>query len=257
MEHSLAGKVAVVTGSTSGIGHAVAVRFAAAGARVVALGRSQSALRDVKDEIERAGADALTIAADVTNENEVRHALEEVIEKFADLDVLVNAAGHISSGTIEDTSLTAWDAMMNVNLRAVFHLMQTAAPHLIKSKGNIVNISSVTGLRSFPGVLAYCVSKAALDQLTRCSALELAPKGVRVNAVNPGVVVTEIHKRGGMNVGDYERFLEHSKTTHPLGRVGDPKEIAELVLYLASEKAAWITGGTYSIDGGRALTCAR
>src|SRR5437016_481767 len=98
MEHSLAGKVAVVTGSTSGIGHAVAVRFAAAGARVVALGRSQSALRDVKDEIERAGADALTIAADVTNENEVRHALEKVIEKFADLDVLVNAAGHISSG---------------------------------------------------------------------------------------------------------------------------------------------------------------
>jgi len=193
----------------------------------------------------------------VTNESEVRHALEEAIDKFAGLDVLVNAAGHISTGTIEDTSLAAWDAMMKVNLRAVFHLMQMATPHLIKSKGNIVNVSSVTGLRSFPGVLAYCVSKAALDQLTRCSALELASKGVRVNAVNPGVVITEIHKRGGMNVEDYERFLEHSKSTHPLGRVGDPDEIAELVLYLASEKAAWITGATYSIDGGRALTCAR
>ena len=257
MEQSFAGKVVMVTGSTSGIGQAVALSFAEAGARVVALGRNQSALSEVKSEIERAGADALTIATDVTNESEVRHALDEAIDKFAGLDVLVNAAGHISTGTIEDTSLTAWDAMMNVNLRAVFHLMKMATSHLIKSKGNIVNISSVTGLRSFPGVLAYCVSKAAVDQLTRCSALELAPKGVRVNAVNPGVVVTEIHKRGGMKKEDYERFLEHSKTTHPLGRVGDPKEIAELVLYLASEKAAWITGATYSIDGGRALTCAR
>ena len=257
MEQSFAGKVVMVTGSTSGIGHAVAVRFAVAGARVVALGRDQSALSEVNSEIERSGADALTIATDVTNESDLRHALDAAIDKFAGLDVLVNAAGHISTGTIEDTSLAAWDAMMNVNLRAVFHLMQMATPHLIKSKGNIVNISSVTGLRSFPGVLAYCVSKAAVDQLTRCSALELASKGVRVNAVNPGVVVTEIHKRGGMKTEDYERFLEHSKATHPLGRVGDPNEIAELVLYLASEKAAWITGATYSIDGGRALTCAR
>jgi len=257
MEKSFAGKVVMVTGSTSGIGQSVAVRFAEAGARVAALGRDQSALSRVKSEIEQAGGEALTIAADVTSEQQVRQALAETIESFSGLDVLVNAAGHISSGTIENTKLEAWDAMMNVNLRAVFLTMQMAAPHLIKSKGNIVNVSSVTGLRSFPGVLAYCVSKAGVDQLTRCSALELAPQGVRVNAVNPGVVVTEIHKRGGMSLEDYERFLDHSKTTHPLGRVGDPKEIAELVLFLASEKAAWITGGTYSIDGGRALTCAR
>ena len=257
MEKSFAGKVVMVTGSTSGIGHAVAIRFAEAGARVAALGRDRSALGKVKSEIEQIGAEALTIAADVTSEQEVRNALDETIESFSGLDVLVNAAGHISSGTIENTKLEAWDAMMDVNLRAVFLTMQMAAPYLIKSKGNIVNISSVTGLRSFPGVLAYCVSKAGVDQLTRCSALELASQGVRVNAVNPGVVVTEIHKRGGMSLEDYERFLEHSKTTHPLGRVGDPKEIAELVLFLASEKAGWITGGTYSIDGGRALTCAR
>jgi len=257
MEKSFAGKVVMVTGSTSGIGHAAAIRFAEAGARVAALGRDRSALGRVKSEIEQIGAEALTIAADVTSEQEVRNALDETIESFSSLDVLVNAAGHISSGTIENTKLEAWDAMMDVNLRAVFLTMQMAAPYLIKSKGNIVNISSVTGLRSFPGVLAYCVSKAGVDQLTRCSALELASQGVRVNAVNPGVVVTEIHKRGGMDLEDYERFLEHSKTTHPLGRVGDPKEIAELVLFLASEKAGWITGGTYSIDGGRALTCAR
>jgi NAD(P)-dependent dehydrogenase (short-subunit alcohol dehydrogenase family) len=147
--------------------------------------------------------------------------------------------------------------MMNINLRSVFYLMQKCVPFLAETKGNIVNVSSVTGPRSFPGVLAYCVSKSAVDQLTRCSALELAEKGVRVNAVNPGVVVTNIHKRGGMNDEGYEKFLEHSKTTHPLGRVGEPAEIAELILFLASDKASWITGATYEIDGGRGQTCAR
>jgi NAD(P)-dependent dehydrogenase (short-subunit alcohol dehydrogenase family) len=112
-------------------------------------------------------------------------------------------------------------------------------------------------LRAFPGVLAYCVSKAGVDQLTRCAALELAPKGVRVNAVNPGVVVTQIHRRGGMAEEKYTDFLEHSKTTHPLGRVGAAEEVAELILFLASDRASWITGATYSIDGGRAQTCAR
>ena len=257
METGFADKVVLVTGATSGIGRAVALKFAETKARVVAVGRNRSALSDIETGIRTASGEPLTIAADVTNEIEVHRAIGDVISKFGNLDVLVNAAGHISTGSIEDTSLDKWDAMMNVNLRAVFHLMQTAVPHLIKTKGNVVNISSVTGLRSFPGVLAYCVSKAGVDQLTRCAALELAPKGVRVNAVNPGVVVTEIHKRGGMSEEDYERFLEHSKTTHPIGRVGDPREIAELVFYLASEKASWITGATYQIDGGRALTCAR
>jgi NAD(P)-dependent dehydrogenase (short-subunit alcohol dehydrogenase family) len=256
-ENSFAEKVILVTGATSGIGHAVAVKFGQASARVVGLGRNQSALGEVETAIKDAGGAALTLAVDITSADQAQAAIEETIKKFGRLDVLVNAAGHISSGSIESTSAAAWDAMMNVNLRAVFQLMQLAVPHLIKTKGNIVNVSSVTGLRSFPGVLAYCVSKAAVDQLTRCAALELAPKGVRVNAVNPGVVVTEIHKRGGMSEADYEKFLEHSKTTHPLGRVGDPKEIAELIFYLASDNASWITGGTYQIDGGRALTCAR
>jgi NAD(P)-dependent dehydrogenase (short-subunit alcohol dehydrogenase family) len=247
----------MVTGATSGIGRAVANRFASVSDRIIAIGRKASVLQEVASEISARGGEASTISLDVTNEAEVRDSFEQAIAQAGRLDVLVNAAGHISSGSIENTSLTAWDAMMNVNLRSVFHLMQLTTPHLIKTKGNIVNISSVTGLRSFPGVLAYCVSKAGLDQLTRCAALELAPKGVRVNAVNPGVVVTEIHKRGGMNEADYDKFLEHSKTTHPLGRVGDPAEIADLVFYLASEQAGWITGGTYQIDGGRALTCAR
>ncbi len=249
--------VAMVTGATSGIGRAVAKRFALAAAHVVIIGRDQSALDEVVEEIDRAGGTSLAFSSDVTIDDDVRSTFENAIGKTGRLDVLVNAAGHISSGTIENTTLSAWDAMMNVNLRSVFNLMQLATPHLIQTGGNIVNISSVTGLRSFPGVLAYCVSKAGVDQLTRCAALELASKGVRVNAVNPGVVITEIHKRGGMSEENYEKFLEHSKTTHPIGRVGKPDEIAELVFYLASEKASWITGATYQIDGGRALTCAR
>ena len=257
MPNEPAQTVAMITGATSGIGRAVAKRFAAAAAQVVIIGRDQSALDKVQQEIESAGGTSLSLSVDVTIDNEVRKAFDSALSKTSRLDVLVNAAGHISSGTIENTTLSAWDAMMNVNLRSVFYLMQLATPHLSNTKGNIVNISSVTGLRSFPGVLAYCVSKAGVDQLTRCAALELAPKGVRVNAVNPGVVVTEIHKRGGMNEENYEKFLENSKTTHPIGRVGNADEIAELVFYLASEKASWITGATYQIDGGRALTCAR
>ena len=251
------GKVAFVTGATSGIGHACAVAFAAAGANVVCIGRKVEALKSVENEIRELGSAALTIAADLSQEGEAERAVQHAVGVFGGIDVLVNSAGHISNGTIENTSIEAWDEMMNVNVRAPFKLMQNVLPSLIERRGNVVNVSSVTGLRAFPGVLAYCVSKAALDQLTRCASLELAAKGVRVNAVNPGVVVTEIHKRGGMNDEAYEKFLEHSKTTHPLGRTGRPEEIASLVLYLASDDASWITGATYSIDGGRAQTCAR
>ena len=250
-------KVAFVTGATSGIGHACALAFARAGANVVCVGRNEDALADAARKIREAGAEPLTIQADLSLEQEAERAIALTVQTFGGVDVLVNAAGHISSGTIENTSLQAWDDMMNVNVRAAFQLMQRAVPSLIERRGNIVNVSSVTGLRAFPGVLAYCVSKAALDQLTRCASLELAAKGVRVNAVNPGVVVTEIHKRGGMSEEAYAAFLEHSKQTHPLGRTGRPEEIADLVLFLASEQASWITGATYSIDGGRAQTCAR
>jgi len=250
-------KVAVVTGATSGIGHACALAFANEGAKIVCVGRNEQALKEVADEIRNTGADPLLVRADLSNEHEADLVIEKALKTFGGVDVLVNAAGFLTMGTIENTSQEAWDEMMNVNVRAVFRLMQKALPSLIDRRGNIVNVSSVTGLRSFPGVLAYCVSKAAVDQLTRCAALELAAKGVRVNAVNPGVVVTDIHKRGGMNDEAYAAFLEHSKSTHPIGRTGRPEEIAALVVFLASDEAAWITGGTYSIDGGRALTCAR
>ncbi len=250
-------RVALVTGASSGIGHATALSFAAAGARVALVGRAREALAVVAQEITAQGGEALVVPADVMVEADAERAVAETVERFGGLDVLVNAAGIISNGTIETTALAAWDEMMNVNLRAVFHLMQLAVPHLKRRPGNVVNVSSVTGLRAFPGVLAYCVSKAGVDQLTRCAALELAAQGIRVNAVNPGVVRTEIHKRGGMPAEQYTAFLAHSRTTHPIGRVGTPAEVADLIRFLASDRAAWITGVTYSIDGGRAQTCAR
>ena len=257
MDKEFANKILLITGATSGIGKATALRFAEGGAGIAAVGRNEAALWELQKELQVAPGQFLAIRADLSLKEESALAVSKTAEHFGGIDVLVNAAGHLSSGTIENTSLDAWDAMLGINLRAPFILMQQALPSIIERRGNIVNVSSVTGLRAFPGVLAYCVSKAGLDQLTRCAALELAAKGVRVNAVNPGVVVTEIHKRGGMTEEQYDAFLEHSKTTHPLGRVGEASEVAELVYFLASDRASWITGATYSIDGGRAQTCAR
>jgi NAD(P)-dependent dehydrogenase (short-subunit alcohol dehydrogenase family) len=236
--------------------------FASRGAKVAAVGRNTQALAELEREITASagngGGEVKTFEADLSlGEETVEKVVNAVLDAFRGIDVLVNAAGIISNGTIETTQLEDFDAMMNINVRSVFLMMQKCAPYLEKGKGNIVNLSSVAGTRAFPGVLAYCVSKSAVDQLTRCAALELAAKGVRVNAVNPGVVVTNIHKRGGMDEEKYAGFLEHSKTTHPIGRTGTPEEVAELIAYLASDSASWITGATYEIDGGRQLTCAR
>ncbi|HMS41886.1 MAG TPA: SDR family oxidoreductase [Pyrinomonadaceae bacterium] len=245
-------KVAIITGASSGIGRATALLFAKKGSKVIAVGRNEKELNALRDEVE------LKIQlADVREITQVEKLVTDTADAFGKIDVLVNAAGIIMNGSIEDTNLDDWDKMMNVNLRSVFFMMQKCVPHLEKTKGNIVNVSSVAGTRAFPNVLAYCVSKAGIDQLTKCAALELAPKNIRVNAVNPGVVVSNLHKRGGMEEERYKEFLENSKKTHPIGRVGEAAEIAELIYFLASKKAAWITGATYAIDGGRAETCAR
>jgi len=245
------GRIALVTGASSGIGKAIAKSFLQEGAVVAGIARRLEALKSLS------GENFHPFTADLTSEQDRAHCVHRVMADLGGIDILVHAAGIIANGTIENTSLSDWDTMMNINVRSVFHLTQLALPALIPRKGNVVVISSVAGLRSFPGVLAYSVSKAAADQFTRCCALELAPKGVRVNAVNPGVVVTQLHRTGGMSEEQYRAFLERSTTTHPLGRVGKPEEVADLVLFLASDRASWITGATYSIDGGRALTCAR
>ena len=247
----------IVTGASSGIGRATAMRFGRAGASVLAVGRDAAALDEVAAAVVKEGGQSATLVADVTQASAAETIVRTALAKFGGLTTVVNAAGIIGSGNIETTTDDQWDTMMDINSRAPFRLMRAAVPALIQSKGSIVNVSSVTGLRSFPGVLAYCVSKSAIDQLTRCAALELAAKGVRVNAVNPGVVISNLHRRGGMNEESYSAFLEHSKATHPIGRPGEPTEIADLIFFLASPNAAWITGETVSIDGGRHLTCAR
>ena len=250
-------KIVIVTGASSGIGRATALKFASQGARVALVARSGDKLADVAQTITDAGGEAMALVADVTDAAQVQRVVRETAAAWGGIDVLVNAAGIIALGTIESTSLPDWDYMMNLNARAPFYLMQCAMPHLVQRGGNVVNVSSVTGVRAFPGVLAYCASKAAVDQLTHCAALEMASQGVRVNAVNPGVVVTQLHRSGGMDEQAYAAFLEHSKTTHPLGRVGQPEEVAELIYFLASPQAGWITGVSVPIDGGRAQTCAR
>lgn len=253
------GKRAIVTGASSGIGAATARLLLQQGATVALIARRKEGLEQVAAEAgdaRDAGA-AFVIPGDVSNQHQAEAAFERGVEMMGGLDALINSAGIIRTGGLEAASLDQWDEMMNVNLRSIFQLMKLAVPHLEKTRGNIVNVSSVNGLRSFPGVLAYCVSKAGLDQLTRCAALDLAPKGIRVNSVNPGVVVSGLHRSGGMTEEGYAAFLEHSKTTHPLGRVGEAQEVAELIVFLASDRAGWITGATISIDGGRALTCLR
>lgn len=251
----LEGKAALVTGGGSGLGRAIALLFAREGARVAIAGRRTAPL----DSAAAAAPPGtiLTLPADVTVEPDRERMITRTLEAFRGLDILVNGAGILQGGTLESTDAGVWDRSMDVNLRAVYALTRLAAPHLITRRGSILNISSVAGLRPYPGVLAYCVSKAALDQLTRCLALELAPRGVRVNAVNPGVVMTDLHRTGGMSEADYAAFLERSQGTHPLGRVGQPEDVAALALFLVSERAAWVTGGTFSVDGGRALASAR
>jgi NAD(P)-dependent dehydrogenase (short-subunit alcohol dehydrogenase family) len=248
------GKVALVTGATSGIGRATALKFAVEGAQVAIVARRAAELAEVAHT---AGGLTKPISADITREADIERAVRETVDAFGGIDVLVNAAGILASGTIETTRLQDWDYMMNLNVRAPFYLIQCALPYLIERRGAIVNVSSVTGIRAFPGILAYCASKSAIDQLTHCVALEVASKGVRVNAVNPGVIVTNLHRAGGMAQEAYDKFLEHSKSTHPLGRVGQPEEVAELIYFLASPRAGWITGISCPIDGGRSQTCLR
>ncbi len=240
-------RVTFVTGASSGIGRACGIRFREEGASVFAVARREERLKETFENY---------AVADLRAEDEVRAAVESCMELFGRIDYLINAAGVIGTGGILDTPPEEWERLYASNVDSLYYVTRHVVRHLIKRGGAIVNISSVTSLRPYGNLLAYCSSKAAVDMLTQCVALELAPKGVRVNAVNPGVVVTELHTVSGA-VPDYQAFLEHSKTTHPLGRVGKPEEIASLCAFLCSDEAGWITGGIYSIDGGRALLSAR
>ncbi len=239
---------ALVTGASSGIGRATVERLVRDGFRVAAVARSAERLAQLADQL---GDDVLPVVADLAVDEGVTAAAAQAADRLGGIDVLVNAAGVIDSGAIEDVDVERFDAVMNLNVRSVYALTRAVLPTLRQSArpGAIVNISSVAGLRPFPNLSAYCVSKAALDQLTRSLAIELAPAGIRVNAVNPGVVVSELHRRGGMADDAYAAFLERGRATHPLGRVGTPEEVAGLIAWLLSDAASWITGETIASDG--------
>jgi len=249
-------RVVLVTGASSGIGRACARALGREGARVVAAGRRRERLEETILGIVRDGGEAVAVRGDVREEATGRAWVGEAVARFGGLDGLVNAAGVLGGGSVIETAPAEWDRQMDSNVRSIYLLTRAAAPELIRRKGSVVNLSSVAGMRPYANLAAYCVSKAAVDMYTRCAALDFAPHGVRVNAVNPGVVVTELHTVTNA-VPDYAGFLERSKTTHPIGRVGQADEVASLILFLMSDEAGWITGVTYSIDGGRALASAR
>ncbi|XP_004529536.1 uncharacterized protein LOC101451334 [Ceratitis capitata] len=254
---SLVGKVVIVTGASAGIGAATAVEFAKQGAKVVLVGRNREKLQLSVAACRAAHkkTEILPIAADVTVDAE--RIINETIDKFGKLDVLVNNAGIFEVGGILDVDVDQYDRLFNTNVRAVFLLTKYAAPHLIKTQGNIVNVSGIAGQRAFAGITLGGTSKAALDQFTRCIALDLAPHKVRVNAVSPGVIATDIHAGIGLSPQQLVEYFEQSAKTHALGRIGQPKEVADSIIFLASDAASFITGALIPVDGGKHAMCPR
>ena len=199
------------------------------------------------------------IVADITHENDCQRVVDTAAQLLGGLTTVINAAGVLQGGAVGSIGLENYHFNMKCNTQAPFEIMIHAIPHLKQQTSqfpSIINISSVNGKQSFPGCATYCMSKAAIDQLTRCASIDLAPFGIRVNSVNPGVIETNLQTTGGMSPEAYRAFLQRSiETTHPiaisLGRVGQPQEVGELVAFLVSDKAKFIAGECIAIDGGR------
>lgn len=246
-------KVILITGASSGIGAACAEYFAKEGALLALVGRNKVKFENVVKKIKDSGykSDPLVIIADISTET--KRIIDETIGKYKRLDCLIKHAGFSVRGTIENTKIEDYDSIMATNVRGVLLLTQLATPHLIASKGNVVNVSSIAGLRPIQNNLAYCMSKAALDQFTRCTALELAGKGVRVNSVNPALIVTDFHFNLGMKKEDYASFIENFGKLHPVGRVGQAPEVVDAIAFLAKESSGFVTGVCMPIDGGMTI----
>lgn len=252
------GRVIIITGASSGIGFGIAVHFAKLGAKLVLTGRNEQRLNSAKEECVKAGAkaeDVVCVAGEITDDDLRKKLVQTAVEKFGGIHVLVNNAGTAAHVLVcgEKSTIDTFDNIFNVNVRSVIELCRLASPHLIKTKGNIVNISSVASMQALAHGNYYCMSKAALDTFAKCLAQELAPHGVRVNNVNPAGVDTpmlrDVFKAMGLEPST-EQINALMSASHPIGRGGNPEDIAGAIAYLASDQASWITGTIMKVDGG-------
>lgn len=248
MSVKLKGKVAVVTGASKGIGAAIARELAAEGAAVVVnYAASKDGADRVVADIVGQGGKAIAIRANVAKEEEIRHLFAETREKFGRLDILVNNAGVYEFAPLEDVTPELFHKMFDLNVLGLILSSREAVKHFGPAGGNIVNISSVAATSAPPNTSVYSATKAAVDAVTRSLAQELGPRHIRVNSINPGMVETEGVHAAGLSNGDFQKqFVAHT----PLGRIGQPEDIAPAVAYLASADSAWVTGETLHIAGG-------
>jgi len=254
MSSSLKDCVVLVTGASGGIGAESAYHFSRLGCKLSLVGRNTRAMEEVAVRCRKEGSpQVVVLTLNIGQEQDCSQAIADTVSNLGGLDVLVNNAGMFHTSDFANVTMEEVDKSMQVNLKSTLKLSQEAIPHLARSKGNIVNVSSICGLRAYPGATAYKMSEAALDQLTRCSALEVASKGIRVNSVNPGVIVTGIFEKAGMTSHQVEEYYEECKRLHPLGRAGTAEEVATAIVFLASKDASFITGQTIAIDGGRSV----
>jgi NAD(P)-dependent dehydrogenase (short-subunit alcohol dehydrogenase family) len=240
-------KVALITGGTSGIGRAAALAFAREGAKVVIAGRRSEEGNQVAAELQALGAEAIFIQTDVSVEAQVVHLVDETVKTYGKLDVLFNNAG--VEGTfgvpLHEIENATYDQLFNINVKGLFWVQKYASKAMLASGGgSIVNTSSIAGQIGFAGASLYDASKHAVEGITKTAALELAKSGIRVNAVAPGAIKTDMADRA---LGAYQ---DHVATLHPLGRLGQPEEVAEAVVFLASDRASFITGQSLAVDGG-------
>jgi NAD(P)-dependent dehydrogenase (short-subunit alcohol dehydrogenase family) len=244
----LEGKICIVTGGGSGIGRATCLLFAKEGARVAVADKRKEAADAVAAECTARDAQAIGIAVDVAKDADAKRMVEETVKRFGRLDVLVNNAGYGFAGTVVDTDEEAWDDLMAVNVRGVFLCSKHAIPAMAANGGGaIVNTASVGALTGNPGIGSYIASKHGVVGLTRTAALEYVKRGIRVNAVNPGLIDTQIAR--DVVDRDEQAYAELAKHV-PIGRAGRPEEIASVVLWLCSPGASYVVGHALTVDGG-------
>ena len=252
-------KIVLITGASAGIGAATALEFAKKQVQgLVLVARNEVKLQEVAAQCKSYGVkDVLIIQQDLSQESACQSIVDKTINHFQRLDVLVNNAGIMHLATLETLTSQQLDEAMELNLKVALKLTQLCTSWLEKSDLKaIVNVSSIAGLRAYPGGLAYKLSKAALDHLTQCSAIDLAAKGIRVNSVNPGVINTDFFKANGFSNEQSDEYVnKKSKIIHPLGRCGRPDEVAKAIVFLASSDASFICGQLLAVDGGRSVTC--